>query len=84
MPHEETLSSTGPTKKEIVDREYLHSISRIGDRLKMLKRDISKMKDELSYMQEDVQLLSDAFDSMFTDLINKLDKKDNNYSVENI
>jgi len=73
--------------KNILTREYLHSISRIGDRLKMLKRDMSKQKTELQYMEEDVQLLSDAFDSLFTDLMSRLernfDEKDE-HNVEEI
>jgi hypothetical protein len=61
--------------KKILDREYLHSVSRIGDRLKMLKRDVVKMKDELCYMEEDIQLLADAFDTLFTDLISEIKEK---------
>ena len=73
--------------KDQLTREYLHSISRIGDRLKMLRRDLSKQKKELEYMEEDVQLLSDAFDSLFTDLIERLGKrfkKEDRQEVEEI
>ena len=77
----EKKEETGSTKhKNMLTREYLHSISRIGDRLKMLRRDMSKQKTELQYMEEDVQLLSDAFDSLFADLMdrfgNTFDKND--------
>jgi len=65
--------------KTILTREYLHSISRIGDRLKMLQRDMAKQKKEIEYMEEDVQLLSEAFDSLFSDLMESLNKAfDNN------
>ncbi len=64
-------------QKDMLTREYLHSISRIGDRLKMLKRDMTKQKKELEYMEEDVQLLSDAFESLFNDLMKRLSKKFN-------
>ena len=63
--------------KNILTREYLHSISRIGDRLKMLRRDMSKQKKEMEYMEEDVQLLADAFDSLFADLVKRLGKNFN-------
>ena len=63
--------------KDILTREYLHSISRIGDRLKMLQRDMNKQKQEIVYMEEDVQLLSDAFDSLFADLVQELEKRFN-------
>ena len=66
--------------KSIFEREYLHSVSRIGDRLKMLKRDICKMKDELTYMEEDVELLANAFDTLFKDFIDRTNlnvKRDN-------
>ena len=60
--------------KNMLTREYLHSISRIGDRLKLLKRDICKQKKELEYMEEDVQLLAEAFDTLFVDLMERLGK----------
>jgi len=61
--------------KNMLTREYLHSISRIGDRLKLLKRDICKQKKELEYMEEDVQLLAEAFDTLFVDLMERLGKR---------
>ena len=73
--------------KDILSREYLHSISRIGDRLKMLRRDMNKQKKELEYMEEDVQLLSDAFDSLFADLMDRLGKtfdEDKEHDVEEV
>ena len=69
----ERIEDHDPQKnKKIFTREYLHSVSRIGDRLKMLRRDMSKQKKELEYMEEDVQLLANAFDSLFEDLMNRL------------
>ena len=61
--------------KNILTREYLHSVSRIGDRLKMLRRDMNKQKKELEYMEEDVQLLADAFDTLFKDLMDRMGNK---------
>jgi hypothetical protein len=71
-----------------LSREYLHSISRIGDRLKMLRRDLTNMREEvhrdLEDMEEDVQMLSDAFDSLFNDLLTRIHNTDHKYEVEEI
>jgi len=84
----EKKEETGSKKLEkILTREYLHSISRIGDRLKMLRRDMNKQKKELEYMEEDVQLLADAFDSLFADLMDRLGKtfdEDKKQDVEKV
>ena len=72
---EKDSKSKEKSVKNILTREYLHSISRIGDRLKLLKRDICKQKKELEYMEEDVQLLAEAFDTLFIDLMERLGKK---------
>jgi len=62
--------------KKIDDREYLHSMSRIGDRLKTLKRDLKNFREDLSRdvtdMENDVQMLSDAFDSLFQDRLEEV------------
>jgi len=75
------------SKNDSLTREYLHSISRIGDRLKGLQRDIKRQKEELAYMEEDVTLLSEAFDSLFNDLMKRLGKKfctDDEHNVEEV
>jgi len=85
MDKKEKNGSTG--NKNILTREYLHSISRIGDRLKMLRRDMNKKKKEIEYMEEDVQLLADAFDSLFQDLVQELEKrfnKNDDHKVEKV
>lgn len=69
-------------------REFLHSISRIGDRLKVLKRDIKNLREDvardLTDMEEDAQMLSDAFDSMFGDILTKMHDVDKKHYVEEV
>lgn len=69
-------------------REFLHSISRIGDRLKVLKRDIKNLREDvardLTDMEEDAQMLSDAFDSMFGDILTKMHDVDKKHDVEEV
>ena len=70
------------------DREYLHSISRIGDRLKVLTRDLKNTREDmvrdLTDMEEDVQMLSGAFDSLFRDHLNKVHDINKVHRVEEI
>jgi len=72
----------------IITREYLHSISRIGDRIKMLNRDVKNMRTEvdkdLSDMEEDLQMLSQAFDSLLADFTNKIKGNQKTWDVEEI
>ena len=85
---EDRGSKTQKSVANKLSREYLHSISRIGDRLKLLRRDLSNMREEvhrdLEDMEEDVQMLSDAFDSLFNDLLTRIQDKDRKHNVENI
>lgn len=81
-------SKTQKSEAKKLSREYLHSISRIGDRLKMLRRDLNNMREEvnrdLGDMEEDVQMLSDAFDSLFNDLLTRIHNTDRKHEVEEI
>ena len=74
------------TKK--LSREYLHSVSRIGDRLKTLQRDLKNLREDLGRdltdMEEDTQMLSDAFDSLFNDLLTRIHNTDVKHDVEEL
>jgi len=74
--------------KEMITREYLHSISRIGDRIKMLNRDVKNMRTELdkdlSDMEEDLQMLSQAFDSLLADFTDKIKDNQETWDVEEV
>jgi flagellar hook-associated protein FlgK len=62
-------------KKEDKRREFLHSLSRISDRMKTLKRDMQEMREELikdlKNVEEDLNMLSSALDSLFQDMAEK-------------
>ena len=69
-------------------REYMHSISRIGDRLKVLKRDLNNLREDVTRdlldMEEDAKMLSDAFDSFFGDCLNKMHDPKRKHDVEEV
>lgn len=65
-------------KKEIERREFLHSLSRISDRIKTLTRDMQEMREDLmkdlKNVEEDLNMLSNALDSLFQDMADKTTK----------
>ena len=62
------------------NREFLHSLSRINDRLNQLEKDIKRFKQESSIatksLCDDSRSIRNAFDSLYKDLTG--DKNDKN------
>jgi len=84
---EKGIDKMGKTSIEF-NREYMHSISRIGDRLKVLRRDLNNLREDvvrdLLDMEEDTRMLSDAFDSFFGDYLNQIHDDERKHEVEEV
>jgi len=56
------------------NREFLHSLSRISDRMNQFDKDIKRFKKEFSVsakaLYEDSKMIRSAFDSLYKDLTN--------------
>ena len=67
--------------KKINIREFMHSLSRINDRLNQLEKDIKRFKKESSIatkaLCDDSRSIRNAFDSFYKDLTGEKDDKKN-------
>lgn len=59
-----------------VNREFLHSVSRIADRLKAIRRDLKNLREhvtsDMNNMEEDISMLSNALESLSSDLLTRM------------
>ena len=73
---------------EEINREFLHSVSRIADRLKTIKRDLKDLKEDLNSdlnnMEEDISLLSNALENLSSDLLTRMYSIKEKKNVEEI
>ena len=77
--------------KKLNDREFLHSLSRINDRINQFDKDLKRFKKEffvdIKELYEDSRMIRDAFDSFYKDLTgaeNKKTKTDKKEVRENV
>ena len=58
--------------KKLRSREFLHSLSRINDRINQFDKDLKRFKKEffvdIKALSDDSKLIRDAFDSLYKDL----------------
>lgn len=66
-------------KNKINSREFLHSLSRINDRINQSDKDLNRFRREfnsdIKALYEDFRLIRSAFDSLYRDLMGNNNKK---------
>ena len=77
--------------KKLNDREFMHSLSRINDRMTQFDKDVKRFKREffadIRELSEDLRLIRDAFDSLYKALTgneNKNTKTNKEGGEENV
>ena len=67
--------------KQLNSREFLHSLSRITDRINQFDKDIKRFKREfyvdIKALYDDSRLIRNAFDMLYKDLTGIENKKNN-------